>query len=30
VAPAWEILAAKPTDKAPLGGASKGAGRNDE
>ena len=30
VAPTWEILAAKPTDKAPLGGVSKGAGRNDE
>jgi hypothetical protein len=30
VAPTWEILAAKPTDKASLGWVSKGAGRNDE
>ena len=28
VAPIREILAAKPTDNAPLGGASKCAGRN--
>jgi hypothetical protein len=30
VAPAWEIPAAKPTDKAPQGGVSERAGRNDE
>jgi hypothetical protein len=30
VAPTWEILAAKPTDKAAHGGVSEGAGRNDE
>jgi hypothetical protein len=30
VAPAREILTAKPTDKTPLGGESKCAGSNDE
>jgi hypothetical protein len=30
VAPSREILAAKPTDKAPHGGVIKCAGRNDE
>jgi hypothetical protein len=30
VAPAWEIPAAKPTDKALLGRVSERAGRNEE